>query len=141
MNFLFQKTLFHFVTTFTTPSSRDKNVSFSFSRYVHFPMIKRGKTFFFHLGTTFTTPWSQERNKIFSFCSQYVNYAMINRENNFFLFSHYVQFFSLSYHVHYAIIKGEKMVFLFSRNVQFFFFFFSFSYYAHYAMIKREKIF
>ena len=94
--------LFHLVTTFITPWSREqKSFFFSFTRYVHYTMTKREKEFFFisslrslhhdqetkkffiHLVTTFTTPWSRDKKGFYSF-RHYVHYTMIKREKSFF---------------------------------------------------------
>ena len=67
-----EKSLFHLVTTFTTPLSgshyvhyamiKRKKELFSLSHYVNYAMIKRRKKTFFHFSTTFATPWSQQED-------------------------------------------------------------------------------
>ena len=72
-----QMFFFHLVIAFTKPWSRQKNFFFfeslrslhhdqdrksflSFSHYVYYTMVKRGKCFFY-LVTIFATPWSTEK--------------------------------------------------------------------------------
>ena len=90
------------VTTFTTPSSKEKKRFFFVYSLRSLHHDQESKKFFIPWVTTFTTPWSTEKKVFFSF-SLYVHYTRIKREKEFF-------FFSFSHYVHYTMIKREKEV-------------------------------
>lgn len=71
-----QKNLFQFVTTFTTPWSREKNI--------------------LHFRTTFATPWKQKNKFNFPFITTWWKHLHLQHENTFF---HYL---ISNYYTHYT---------------------------------------
>ena len=140
-----------FIFIYVLRSLRQDQGTKKFFSFSHYFQESRKKKIFFQLFTTITTAWSREKKVFFSF-SYYDQYAMIKRENSFFLFAtkftnEEIRMSSLIKLLPSLCHYQEKKGFLFhlattittpwSREKKFF----SVPYYDHYAIIKREESF